>query len=166
MAKKEIENGGDSTELDLVAGNNETRIYELGFHIDPELPQEEVKKTYQGIREKIAASGSVITEGEPEKIQLAYTIARSETTGRRDFASAYFAWIAYEATGEGHDAVLLMAREESRIIRFIDVRTTVEAAKHSAEMHEMMLRAPEAQAEEETADAELDAALKETEAEV
>ena len=161
MTKKEIEHGADSTELDLAEGNNETRIYELGFHIDPELPQEEVKKTYQGIREQIAAAGTIIAEGEPEKIPLAYTISRSETTGRRDFTSAYFAWIAYEATGEGHEAVATMARTETRIIRFIDLRTTVEAAKHSAEMHEMMLRAPEAPAEEESADAELDAALKE-----
>lgn len=161
MTKKEIEHGAEGTELDLVEGNNETRIYELGFHIDPELPQEEVKKTYQGIREQIAAQGTIIAEGEPEKIPLAYTISRSETTGRRDFTTAYFAWIAYEAANEGHAAVGTMALAEKRIIRFIDLRTTVEAAKHSAEMHEMMLRAPEPAVEEEVADAELDAALKE-----
>ena len=165
MNEKEIENGVDSTELELEEGNNETRTYELGFHIDPELPQEEVKKTYQAIREKIAAAGEVIAEGEPEKIQLAYTISRQDTTGRRDFVSAYFAWIAYEADGEGHETVGAMARGETRIIRFIDLRTTKEAAKHSAEMHEMMLRAQDSKGEDEEGDddsseAELDAALK------
>ena len=27
----------------------EPRVYELGFHLDPELPTEEVKKAYLGI---------------------------------------------------------------------------------------------------------------------
>ena len=162
MNEKEIEHGVDSTELEIEEGNNETRTYELGFHIDPELPQEEVKKTYQAIREKIAAAGEIVAEGEPEKIPLAYTISRQETTGRRDFVSAYFAWIAYDATGEGHEAVASMARAESRIVRFIDLRTTKDAAKHSAEMHELMLRSPEkAEGEDDSADVELDQALKE-----
>lgn len=162
MDNNEIENGVLDTELELEGGNNETRTYELGFHIDPELPQEEVKKTYQGIREAIAKSGTIVAEGEPEKIPLAYTISRQETTGRRDFQSAYFAWIAYDATGEGHDEVLALAKGESRIVRFIDLKTTHEAAKHAAEMHEMMFRVEEeAPVEEEAAsDEELDQALK------
>jgi ribosomal protein S6 len=162
MNEKEIEHGTDGTELELEQGNNETRVYELGFHIDPELPQEEVKKTYQSIRERIAGQGTIIAEGEPEKIPLAYTISRSEVTGRRDFVSAYFAWIAYETTGEGHEDIARAAREESRVIRFLDLRTSREAAKHSEEVHEMMLRAAEGVEEEpEAPEAELDAALKE-----
>ncbi len=163
MDEKEIEHGVDSTELELVEGNNETRTYELGFHIDPELPQEEVKKTYQAIREKIAAASDIVAEGEPEKIQLAYTISRQETTGRRDFVSAYFAWIAYEADTEGHETVAAMARAESRLVRFIDLRTTKEAATHAAEMHELMFRAPEVTEGEESSDAELEQALKDAE---
>lgn len=160
MTNKEIEHGTEGTELELESGNKETRVYELGFHIDPELPQEEVKKSYQAIREFVSGQATVVAEGEPEKIQLAYTISRQETTGRRDFVSAYFAWIAYEATGEAHENIARMAREEKRIVRFIDLRTTVEAAKHAEEMHELMLRVPET-ADEEVAEVDLDAALKE-----
>ncbi len=78
----EIENGAGSTEQELEAGYNESRVYELGFHIDPELPQEEVKKTYQALREK---ASSLVAEGEPQKIPLAYTISRKvQGGGRRD----------------------------------------------------------------------------------
>lgn len=160
----EIEHGAGSTELDLAAGNNETRVYELGFHIDPELPQEEVKKTYQALR---ASAATVVAEGEPQKIPLAYTISlKVQGGGRRDFDTAYFAWFAYEADAAQHEAVVAAARAEGRIIRFIDLRTTVEAAKHAAEMHELLARMEEsrsaAPAEEgEVADVELDAALKE-----
>lgn len=145
------------------ASLTETRVYELGFHLDGELPQEEVKKEYQGIRDRISAVGTVIAEGEPTKIPLAYTISRQETTGRRDFDSAFFCWIAYETDGAGHDDILAFVRGQNTIIRFLDIRTTKDAAKHSAEMHELFARnaAEEAASEEEVSEEELDAALKE-----
>lgn len=160
---KNIENGGDTTELELEAGYNESRIYELGFHIDPELPETEVRKTYQTIRDLIAEKGSVIAEGEPQHVQLAYTISRQEPTGRRDFTSAFFSWIAYETDGAGHAAVVEAAGAEKRIARFIDLRTTREMAQHSAEMREIYAKAnmEEAGVEDEVSDVELDAALKE-----
>lgn len=137
----------------------EPRVYELGFHLDPELSAEEVKKAYQGIREAIAQKGSVVAEGEPLMIQLAYTISRQETTGRRDFNSAYFAWIAYEMTPADHDEILSAANAEKRIFRFIDVLTTKDAARHASEMREIALKAPSAanSAEEVEEEAELEA---------
>jgi len=165
--KKEIEHGTDGTELELEGGYNESRVYELGFHIDPELPQEEVKKVYQGIREKAASVGSVVAEGEPQKIPLAYTISRMETTGRRDFNSAFFAWVAYECEGAGHDDMLTFAKEHKALVRFIDVRTDKEAATHAAEMHEIYAKLGEKEEgqtpEEEVSDVELEAALKDAE---
>lgn len=166
--KKDIEHGAESTESTLEEGYNESRVYELGFHIDPELPQEEVKKVYQGIREKAAAVGSVVAEGEPQRIPLAYTISRQETAGRRDFNSAYFAWVAYETENAGHDEMLTLAKEHKALVRYIDVKTDKEAAQHAAEMHEIYAKMGEKEegqtAEEEVLDAELDAALKEAEA--
>jgi ribosomal protein S6 len=156
----EIEDGAGSTEQELEAGYNESRVYELGFHIDPELPQEEVKKTYQSLREK---ASTIVAEGEPQKIPLAYTISQKvQGGGRRDFDSAYFAWFAYEADLAGHEAVLEAAKAESRLLRYIDLRTEKDAAIHAAEMHEIYAKMGETnQAEAEVNDTELDAALKE-----
>lgn len=157
----DIDHGAGSTEQELAAGNNETRVYELGFHIDPELPQEEVKKTYQALREK---AGDIVAEGEPLKIPLAYTISlKVQGGGRRDFDSAYFAWFAYEADAEGHAALLDAVQAEGRVIRFIDLRTDKDAATHAAEMHEMYakLNTQREQEEADVSDDALDAALKE-----
>ena len=71
----------------------ENRVYELGFHLDGELPQEEAKKAYEAFKSLMEKHGSIVAEGTLEKIQLAYTISRMETTGRRDFDSSYFGWI-------------------------------------------------------------------------
>ena len=155
----DIEHGAGSTEQELAAGNNETRVYELGFHIDPELPQEEAKKTYQALRDR---ASSLVAEGEPQKIPLAYTISKKvQGGGRRDFDSAYFGWFAYEATGEEHEAIVATAAAEDRLIRFIDLRTSPDAAKQAAEMHELYARmGAERSADGEVSDTELDAALK------
>lgn len=165
MAKK-AEVPVEGTEMDN--DHKEPRVYELGFHIDPELGAEEVKKVYQVMREKIASVATVVTEGEPQKIALAYTVSRSETSGRRDFDASYFAWIAYEADGAGHEKVGEAARAENRIFRFLDVVTTKESAEHSAQIHEIMQKAQaKADADEETEevlDEEIDQALKEVSA--
>src|ERR1035437_3610607 len=96
----------------------EVRVYELGFHLDPELPIEEGKKAYQTIREFIASKGAIVTEVEPEKIQLAYTISRQEVAGRRDFNSAYFSWIVYEMVASNHAEVISAAAANKLVIRF------------------------------------------------
>ncbi len=161
--KKEIDHGAEGTELELEAGYNESRVYELGFHLDPELPQEEAKKTYQALRDTVSAEGEIVAEGEPQKVQLAYTISRSVDHMRRDYDTAYFAWIAYEAETEGHTKVLEAAKNEMNVIRFLDIRTEKDLALHAAEMHEIYAKAAEQNAivPEEVSDTDLDQALKE-----
>lgn len=135
---EEIENGVGSAEQELETGHNETRIYELGFHIDPELPQEQVRQVYTGLRDR---AKTIVAEGEPQKIPLAYTIStKVQGGGRRDFDTAYLSWFAYEATGPEHEEIVAAARAENRIIRFIDLRTDADTARHAAEMHEIYAR--------------------------
>lgn len=143
------------------AGDDVARVYELGFHLDPELPTEEMKKEYQTIRDFIASKGAIVAEGEPQKIPLAYTISRNDTSGRRDFDSAYFAWIVYETMTSHHAEILTTTSSNTRIIRFIDLLTAKDAARHSAEMREISLKTPEpAEDPEVVAGAELDSALE------
>lgn len=136
MAKKTNETQDEFDQID----GAEPRVYELGFHLDPELAQEDLKKAYQDIREMIAGVATIIAEGEPVKIPLAYTISRMNTSGRRDFNSVFFCWIAYEADGASHEQIALMARENSQIIRFLDIRSSADEAKHSADMQEMFVQ--------------------------
>lgn len=145
----------------LESEGSESRVYELGFHLDPELPTEEVKKAYQAVRALIEEKGSVVVESEPEKIQLAYTISRQEVAGRRDFDSAYFSWIVYETSAESHAEILSAINAEKRIVRFMDLITTKEAARHFIEARELAIKAPETLEETEAVlAADLDAAIE------
>ena len=160
MAKKQ--------DMDLMVEESEVvtsepRVYELGFHLDPELPTEEVKKTYQAITDLIAGRGEIVAQVEPEKIQLAYTISRQEVSGRRDFNSAYFAWIVYEADAAAHAEIVAAANANKAVVRFIDLATTKEAARHALEVHELLAKTASEQGEESAEEAlntELDAALE------
>lgn len=158
MAKQDTD---ISVEETLGDNGFEPRVYELGFHLDPELPVEEVKKAYQAVRELVESKGTLVAEGEPHKVQLAYTISRQETSGRRDFDSAFFSWIVYETTAESHAEIISSANANKKIIRFIDLITTKDAARHSAEMREISMKMMErTEDSEEAAVAELDAALE------
>jgi len=160
MAKRDTDIQIDENET-TEKESSEPRVYELGFHLDPELSSEEVKGAYETIRELIAEKGAIVAEGEPQTIQLAYTISRQETTGRRDFNSAHFCWIVYEALAESHAEIASAASADKRIIRFIDLLTTKDAARHSVEVRELSMKAPEQEKEpEETLGSELDAALE------
>ena len=162
MAKKEIDANAEAEVMD--ADHAEMRVYELGFHLDPDLSVDEAKKAFGKVRDAITAVGSVVAEGEPQKIQLAYTVSRMEQSVRQDFTASHFAWIAYETDGKGHEAVIEGAGADKNIFRFLDVRTSKDAAKHSAEMYEIMRKNAEKPADagdEEVSDTELDAALKE-----
>jgi ribosomal protein S6 len=147
---------------ELEQSDDASRVYELGFHLDPELPTEEVKKAYQTVRALIEEYGAVVAEGEPVKIPLAYTISRQETTGRRDFDSAYFSWIAYETSAARHEDIIAAAGAEKRIVRFIDLSTTKDAARNAAELRDLAEKTEAGQGahEGDAADAELDAALE------
>ncbi|MBI2025192.1 30S ribosomal protein S6 [Candidatus Kaiserbacteria bacterium] len=158
MAKQDMDMSVDEM---LDSAGSDPRVYELGFHLDPELPTEEAKNAYQAIRELVASKGTIVAEGEPQKVQLSYTISRQETSGRRDFDSAYFAWVVYESVAESHADILASASADKRIIRFIDLITTKDAARHSAEMRELSMKTAErAEDAKEVAGAELDAALE------
>ncbi len=137
------------------------RVYELAFHLDPELPSEEVKKQYASIRATIEAVGSIVAEGTPERIQLAYTISRQETSGRRDFDSSYFAWIAYETDATKHEEALGAIKANTKVVRYLDILTNKEVARHAAEMKALAAVPVEKEDAPSHADAELDAALDE-----
>ncbi len=159
MAKNKDE---EALATELEDTSAEPRVYELGFHLDPELPTEEVKKAYQAVRALIAGKGAIVAEVEPEKIQLAYTISRQEVAGRRDFNSAYFAWIVYEADAAHHADVITAAGANKLIIRFIDLITTKDEARHALEVHELLAKDAETVESdpEEVLSSEIDAALE------
>ncbi len=136
---KETEKENASKEEDDL-DYEELRAYELGFHIDAELPKQKVKELFQSLKKSIESVGTVISVGEPHRTTLAYTISLMEHSGRHDFSSSFFGWIAYDANGPAHTKIMEIVKGQSDIFRYIDLRTTKEEAQHAATQHEERYR--------------------------
>ena len=75
-----------------------TRIYEVGYHITPELKEENLDKVVASIRSVVEQSGgSFIAEGAPSMTKLAYPMSVREGEKTMEYDRGYFGWIKFEA---------------------------------------------------------------------
>lgn len=102
------------------------RIYEVGFNILPTVGADNVDKVVQGIREEITrVGGSLIAEGAPQELKLAYTMYVNNAGKNTPYTHAYFGWIKFETT----EPVLeldLSLKGNRQILRHILFRTVRE----------------------------------------
>ncbi|XKT75369.1 MAG: 30S ribosomal protein S6 [Patescibacteria group bacterium UBA2103] len=143
--------------------NDEISVYEAAFHIDANLSETEVKKTFDGVKEVVAnAGGTLIAEALPERMNLAYTISSITEGVRRDHNSAHFAWVAYELSPEKAEAVQEELQSNKAIIRHLITTTTKEEALYAQDRAAEKMSVAKAPESEEVSDEELDEVLEET----
>jgi ribosomal protein S6 len=113
--EKEIEDNGDP------------RIYEAGFLLLPTLSTEDAIGEFNSIKSVIEKVGAtVISEGQPVELKLAYTMVKPVGTQNQKFSSARFGWIKFE-TGSGKLAgVNDSLTNNANLLRFIIVKTVKE----------------------------------------
>ena len=115
-AKKEIQ-----------ADGAEPRIYEVGFHIVPTIPEEEVALVVNTIRDAIeTANGMVIAEEHPVLTELSYTMDHNVANKRSRFDSGYFGWLKFQADPERIAAVKDAMESNERVFRFLIIKTVRE----------------------------------------
>lgn len=77
----------------------EPRVYELGFLLSPAVREEDLDARNDEIKDLITSNaGTIITEGRPEFIDLAYEMARIIDNKRVRFNQGYFGWIKFTMT--------------------------------------------------------------------
>lgn len=151
------------------------RVYEIGYHVNPNKKEDELEATVNSVRSMIEkAGGSFIAEGAPSLTKLSYTISRKESGKRHDYDRGYFGWIKFEAPVSAAAALESALKTESDIMRsvlFQTVREETRARFKTASVREVkrsdvLKAAPRAQ---ETAapvsDEELEKALEDITAE-
>jgi ribosomal protein S6 len=83
-----------------------TRIYEAGYHIVPNVKEEDVEKVVSSIRSEIEKlGGSFIAEGAPALMKLSFDIDMREGERHVAYDRGYFGWIKFEA---GTDSAKIM----------------------------------------------------------
>jgi len=101
-------------------------VYEIGYLIASSVPEEKVGVEADVVKKIISDSGaSIISEGAPERQDLAYTIRRKTVAGSYEkYDVAYFGWIKFEVGSSLVDGIKKSVEVIPSVIRVL-VTTTV-----------------------------------------
>ena len=107
--------------------NEGAHVYELGYHLIPTLTTAEIEQEVSLLKEHIEKNGgTIISEGQPALVDLAYTMVKKQEGKNAPFDKAYFGWIKFEGTGEAAVAVKEGTDGHKNILRFIVIKTVRE----------------------------------------
>lgn len=106
---------------------NDKTVYEIGFHLNPTLPEGEVLGKVSDLKQAISTrSGEIISEGFPTLIQLAYTIVKHIGNENKRFHQAYFGWIKFEMESASIVDLKKVLESDIDMIRFLIIKTVRE----------------------------------------
>ncbi len=107
--------------------NEETSLYEVGYHLVPTLAVEALSAEVAKIKEFIIArQGVIISEGMPQKMSLAYKLPRVIENVRAFFDSSYFGWLRFEVLPQEIASIEHFLKGNASVIRFIVFRAQPE----------------------------------------
>ncbi len=137
-----------------------TRFYEVGFLLTPSVAETEVEKEVAALKGAIEkAGGQVHSEGNPEYIDLAYTMEKTVGSKKYKYSQGYFGWIKFESDPETIAPLTKALDGNLSLIRYILVKTNVE--------NTIVFKKPKVDAKRETvlSEEEMDALIAGAEAE-
>lgn len=104
-----------------------SRVYELGYHIISSVPEENLGveiETLKGLIKK--HGGEVISEAEPEIMDLAYTMRKRFESGYQSFDRSYFGWVKFEMASDAAIALKADLDEIESLLRYLITKTVKE----------------------------------------
>ena len=104
--------------------HTELRVYELGYHLVPTIPEEKIPEASGAVRgmiEKI--SKEIIAEELPVFIDLAYQVVKTVDHKNKRFDDAYFGFIKFEASPEGVLKLEEELKKDENVLRHLVVKT-------------------------------------------
>ncbi len=125
------------TEAGEAVLENETNSYELAFHILPTVAEGEVPGVFEKIKALITHDGGTLFDEEaPQRFELAYEIVKSFEGKNRTYATAYFGWVRFKASGEQVLKITEEIEHTSEILRHILIKLSRVEEAHPFRFHE------------------------------
>ncbi len=113
-------------------------VYELGYHILPTVAESDLENKINEIRGLITSmGGEFIMEGEPELLDLAYTMIVPKGGHNEKYDKAYFGWIKFEAPKSALPEFQKELKLNSNILRFILFKTVAEDTRANFKVNEL-----------------------------
>lgn len=105
----------------------EPRIYEVGYLLSPAVREEDLAGRVDDLKASLTKIGaSVIAEGNPEFIDLAYEMSRIIDNKRVRFNQGYFGWIKFDVEPAKLEVVKEFFDTNTLIIRSLIISTVRE----------------------------------------
>lgn len=102
-------------------------IYEVSYLIAPTISEEKVGDEVASIRGILEKSGaSIIADGSPEFMGLAYTVERSIESKRQKYNEAYFGWMKFELPVANIANIKSELDKNQSILRHLIIKTVRE----------------------------------------
>ena len=100
------------------------RIYEAGYHISPEVKEEDLDGTISKMRKIIEkADGTLISEGTPVLMKLSFPIFKREGEKTHEYDRGYYGWLKFEASPECSEELRDALLTNTNIVRSSVIRT-------------------------------------------
>jgi len=103
------------------------QVYELGYHIVSTVAEENLPKEVETLKAQVLSDGgSLVSEGEPKLINLAYSMTKSVADIKKKFNTAYFGWLKFETKSELMPMIKKAVDLNPHILRYLLIKTVRE----------------------------------------
>jgi ribosomal protein S6 len=117
----------EEVKVDTNTNTNENRVYEAGFLVLPNIPEEKIAEVAGNLKDKLASIGAtVITDEAPRVLRLAYTMEKVIENKKQKFDTAYFGWVKFLLLPEKLSEVEKYLKSVKELLRFILIKTVRE----------------------------------------
>ena len=135
------------------------QVYELGYHIVSTVAEENLPKEVEDLKAIVLKDGgSLVSEGEPKLINLAYSMTKSVADTKKKFNTAYFGWLKFETKSELMPSIKKAVDANPAVLRYLLIKTVRENTLYTPKLN---VRAP---AKEEAPKAKKSVKTEETKA--
>ncbi len=116
------------------------QVYELGYHIVSTVAEENLPKEVETLKAIVLQDGgSLVSEGEPKLINLAYSMTKSVADIKKKFNTAYFGWLKFETKSELMPIIKKAVDANPNILRYLLIKTVRENTLYTPKLN---VRAP------------------------
>ena len=145
-------------------GENQAKIYEIGYHIIPAVSVENLAGEVDKIKNFLTENGlEAIAEEFPRLIDLAYIMPKVVGGARRKFDTAYFGWIKFDAGEAPIAKIKKFFDENENILRFLLINTVSENTIFSAKIPDIQVKEEIKDVKKETEGKEIKSPISEDE---
>lgn len=125
------------------------KIYEIGYHVMPNLSEEELAKVVEGVKSNLSKMGAeIIADQYPQSLNLAYDIVKEIDNKNRKFSHSFFGWVKFALEPNLFEDLKKIMDKNSNLLRYIIIKTVRESTLATLKVaHKGMPRKTSSEAE-------------------